>query len=302
VRARRLWFDLHDDAVAAPRVAVIGLPFDGAVSLRPGASSGPEGLRRVSLYADPVTRRGKAVPRGILRDYGDVTPAPWAEETSGPEATRTYLAEVAARVGALPPEAFVLAIGGDNSVTIGTLEAFGARHGANIGVIWFDAHPDLFETYDGQRDSHATALREGMRRSGIRPEHVVLLGARSFADAELAFIRSAGVELVTAADWMESGAGAVADRIVQRLGGCSAVYLAVDVDGFDAGAAPGTGYPTPGGPPSEAFFVLQEQLFQRLRIRAMDITEIAPPLDTNDMTSFLGAQIVLEATALVATS
>jgi agmatinase len=74
----------------------------------------------------------------------------------------------------------------------------------------------------------------------------------------------------------------------------------VDIDGFDPASAPGTGYPMPGGIPAESFFQLQERLFARLPIRALDITEVAPPLDVNDITSFLGAQIVLETARLLA--
>ncbi len=65
------------------------------------------------------------------------------------------------------------------------------------------------------------------------------------------------------------------------------------------GTAPGTGYPMPGGVGSEPFFAFMEEIFQRLPMRGMDITEVAPTLDSNDMTSFLAVQVVLEALGAV---
>jgi agmatinase len=130
---------------------------------------------------------------------------------------------------------------------------------------------------------------------GMEPRQVVLLGTRSFSSGEARFIRDQKIEMVTAADCSACPPEALAGRIARRLKGLSAVYLAVDIDGFDASCAPGTGYPMPGGPAAEVFFTILEKLFERLPIRAMDITEISPPLDTNDVTGFLGVQVVLEA-------
>ena len=107
------------------------------------------------------------------------------------------------------------------------------------------------------------------------------------------------IECITASDWLSSTADKVALRIIERMRSFSAVYWAVDIDGFDPSCAPGTGYPMPAGVSAEAFFQLQERLFSRLPIRAMDITEVAPPLDMNDITSFLAAQIVLETALLL---
>ena len=290
MRQRRLWFDLADDTLAEPRFAILGLPFDGALSLREGAAAAPERMRAISLTADPISRRGHRV-KASVRDYGDVE----ARDASGQRLSQqAWLAAARARLGTLPPGAFPLAIGGDNSVSIPAIEVFAQRQGGDIGILWFDAHPDLFEVYDGNSDSHACALRRAMSLTGLSGSQVVLLGTRSYAEEEVRFIEEQRIELVTAADWLASTTDQVAARITQRLKGLSAVYWVVDIDGFDASCAPGTGYPMPGGVPAESFFQLQERLFAQLPIRGMDITEVAPPLDVNDMTSFLGVQIVLE--------
>lgn len=295
MRQREPWFDLHDPGLSRPGVAIIGLPFDGSASLRAGAAQAPGRLREISRTCDPVTRRGRPIAGLSVRDFGDVAPL------EGPRAThRQYLEAALARLDDLPPDSFVLALGGDNSVSIPCLQSFARRHGDGAGVIWFDAHPDLFEAYDGNPDSHACALRRGMTLAGIAPQRAVLLGTRSYALEETMFIRSEGIEVIPAAECLATAAAQVASRIADRLAGSSAVYLGVDIDGFDSACAPGTGYPMPGGITAEWFFSLMEGLLPVLPVRGMDITEIAPPLDPNDVTAFLGVQVVLEALGILA--
>ena len=156
MRDRRAWFDLHDDTLSAPDVAILGLPYDGGATLRAGAARAPAKLREISRTSDPITRRGRPIEGIRLRDFGDV-PAPEASVRQTPQ--RDYLDAVEAKLDALPGARLVLAVGGDNSVTIPCLSSFAKRHGRDAGVIWFDAHPDLFESYDGVPESHACALR-----------------------------------------------------------------------------------------------------------------------------------------------
>jgi agmatinase len=290
MRQRRRWFDLDDGAQTAPGLAILGLPYEGAVSRLAGAAVAPERMRAISRTADPISRRGGRV-QTPLRDYGDVEVRDAAGRAMSQQA---WLHTARTRLRELPHDAFSLVLGGDNSVSIPSIEVFAERHGGDMGIVWFDAHPDLFEAYDGNPDSHACALRRSMALAGLEGSQVVLLGTRSYAEEELRFIKEQGIEWVTAADWLTSTADAVAARVIERLKGFSAIYLAVDIDGFDPSCAPGTGYPMPAGLPAESFFQLQERLFARLPMRGMDITEVSPPLDVNDITSFLGAQLVLE--------
>ncbi len=289
MRPRRAWFDLDDETAAEPAVAILGLPYDGSASRRAGAAAAPAKLREIALTSDPITRRGSPVTGLSVRDFGDVAPP-------AGEPQRDWLDAAEHRVAALPAGAFPLILGGDNSVSIAGLAGFARRPGSGrVGVIWFDAHPDLFETYDGNPDSHACALRRGMTLAGIDPADVVLVATRSWSSEELDHMGRHGIESVTAADCASEPIDRIASRIVSRLQGATAVYLAVDIDGFDASCAPGTGYPMPAGVMPATFFPLMERLFETLPIAALDITEVAPALDSNDVTAFLGAQVILEA-------
>ena len=291
---RKRWFDLDDSQASNPHVAIVGVPYDGSVSLRAGSASAPAQMRSLSRTADAITRRGRDLDGLIVRDFGDVP----LTSQDGQELSQAKLREqVRDALIALPSAAFPVMIGGDNSVSIAGIDAFVEKHGRNVGILWFDAHPDLFEAYDGNPLSHASALRAPVMRHGLDPEKIVLAATRSFAREELEFIRERNVRMISAAEWYAKPTGEVADAIRKRLGRCDAVYLAVDIDGFDAAAAPGTGYPMPGGVATERVFDLFDRVFEECPVRAMDITEVAPPLDLGDQTTFLALQVLLESFA-----
>jgi agmatinase len=294
---RKPWFDLHRDAENDPDIVILGLPFDGACSRLRGAAAAPARLREISRTSDPITRTGNIVESITLRDFGDVDTV----DTRGrPMAQKKFLEAARARLRALPDCRLLICLGGDNSISIPSISSFVDRHGDNIGVIWFDAHPDLFESYDGNPDSHACALRRALDQAGLVPSQAMLLATRSFSREETTYIKREGIDLITAAEWRARGTKRVAGKIAEWMRDRDAVYIAVDIDGFDSSCAPGTGYPMPGGIAGESFFLLLELLFARLPIRGLDLTEIAPPLDHNDTTAFLGVQVVLEAIGAVA--
>ncbi|MEM7674500.1 MAG: arginase family protein [Myxococcota bacterium] len=289
---RKRWFDLDDPQASTPQVGIIGAPYDGSVSLRPGAAEAPARLRSLSRTSDAYTRRGHDIGRLTVRDFGDVNAQGVADESAPQE----YLIDrIRKTLTGLPRETLPILIGGDNSVSIAGIDAFAARHGQNVGILWFDAHPDLFAAYDGNPLSHASALRTPLDKNGLDPTKVVLLATRSFAREEVEFIRQKDVKMVTAAEWHAHSNAEVHSAIRKRFAGVDAVYIAVDIDGFDAAAAPGTGYPMPGGVSTERVFDLFDHIYETCPVKAIDLTEIAPPLDIGDQTTMLGLQVILEA-------
>ena len=126
MRSRKPWFDLHDETLATPRVAILGLPFDGASSLKKGAAAAPQRLREISRTCDPITRRARRFAGLTLRDYGDVA----ATRADGsPVSQIEYFAAAGARLSEIPADSFLITLGGDNSVSIPTLASFLRRHG-----------------------------------------------------------------------------------------------------------------------------------------------------------------------------
>jgi agmatinase len=292
MRRRNLWFDLDRPSATHPDIAIVGLPFDRSASRRRGAAEAPDRMREISRTSDPITRTGTIIDPVTVRDFGDVDPT---DADGRPLSQDRFLRAAHKKLEALPDCRLCICLGGDNSISIPSIRSFADRHGKNVGVIWFDAHPDLFETYDGNPDSHACALRRAIEQAGLSPRQAVLLATRSFSRGEVEFIDSEGIGMITSARWRARGTEQVAESIAGSMRDRDAVYLATDIDGFDSSCAPGTGYPMPGGIDGESFFLLLDLLFARLPIRALDLTEIAPSLDRNDITSFLGVQVVLEA-------
>ncbi|MEO1338912.1 MAG: arginase family protein, partial [Myxococcota bacterium] len=173
---RKRWFDLDDPQASNPQVSIVGVPYDGSVSLRAGAAEGPARLRALSRTSDAFTRRGHDLSRLIVRDFGNVN----AQDMNGDSSQEHLLDRVRKTLRSLPQGTLPILLGGDNSVSIAGIDAFVARHGQNVGILWFDAHPDLFEAYDGNPLSHASALRTPLVQNELDPSKVVLLATRSF--------------------------------------------------------------------------------------------------------------------------
>src|SRR6185436_937161 len=147
-------------------------------------------------------------------------------------------------------DAFLLALGGDHSVSIGLTRAFSAQRPEGYGLISIDAHPDLFDTYDGSPLSHACPMRRALDSTLLRPEHLLLFGTRSYNAVELEFMRDQEIRFVTARELAAIGTEAAVAIARQRMQGVGGIYLSIDIDGADPSCAPGTGAPVAGGPSS----------------------------------------------------
>ena len=286
-------------AQAPSDVALLGVPFDAAVSWRPGAAEAPARLREISGSSPAVSEDGFVVEGLRVADLGDVA-------CRAGEDRAAYFARVASRAGeilrgpadARPP--FLLTLGGDHSVTIPLARAFAEAEDTGFGVVLLDAHPDLFDTYEGSPLSHACPMRRALETGRLAPEHLLILGTRSYNAVELDFMREAGIRFVPARQLAQQGIGAALALARQRLGGVSRVYLTLDIDVADPACAPGTGAPVAGGLSSRELLDLTRGLLETLPVRAMDLVEIAPRLDPTGATLFLALQLVFETFGVLA--
>jgi len=304
---RPAWGGLAVSQDAPHRVVLLGLPYDGSACWRSGASEGPKRLREISATSPAVSELGHLVEParlGVL-DLGDLAPL----ELTGPEAAEAarveYLARAEERARAVWNEAhqagrdvFPIGIGGDHSVTIPLVRAFAASVRAPFGLISLDAHPDLFDRYDGSPLSAACPMRRALE-TGLRPEHLLILGTRSYNREELAFMREHGIRFVPAREIDGGGVEAAVGMARERLAGVESVYLTIDIDVADPAFAPGTGAPVAGGLSSRQTIELVRGLVDQLPVRAMDLVEIAPALDPSDSTLLLGLQILFETFAVL---
>ena len=167
--------------------------------------------------------------------------------------------------------------------------------GKKIGFIHFDSHPDLCDEYEGSRWSHACPLRRVLE-DHISPRDLAQIGIRSYESEEIDLYREHPELLVIKAyDIFKNGYQEAINRIVSHFKGYDALYLTLDIDVLDPAFAPGTGTPEAGGLSSRELLEILNQLMEQLPIKAMDLVEISPSLDTtNQITSWAGAKIIYE--------
>ncbi|MEE2835945.1 MAG: agmatinase [Myxococcota bacterium] len=268
-----------------PDVVLLGAPFDGATTYRPGARLAPRAVRVASDQAHGYHAELGMDPFATLSmvDGGDVNMAPHdivRAMTQLEEACSDHLARGRS----------VFVVGGDHSISLPILRAVAAQHGP-VGLIHVDAHYDTYPAAWGNDLHHGTPFRHALRERLIDPKRSLQLGLRgSLASSEdLRMSREAGFCVVTQADWDDGDGRSRLERFMDGLDG--PVYISVDVDGLDPAFAPGTGTPVPGGLTTREL----KSVLRRLRGKQVvggDIVEIAPGFDPTGITALVGADLL----------
>jgi len=306
----KLWMGLHQrsEGEDAPDVAVIGVPYDGSVSHERGAAEAPDVLRELSADAGPWTEDLVSFADLSLRDVGDAT-----IDQEDDEATQDAIAQTVTDIAS--DRTVVLALGGDHSITSGVVA--GLRDRGPIGVLWFDAHADVMDAFQGIRGrklsrwNHACPLRRICELPTVSPENVLVVGARDFLPDEVRFIRETELDVVHARELSNLSPFALTDRIAVKLGGLERIYVSFDIDVLDPACAPGTGVPIPGGVTTRYLLDVLRDLTERCRreasraagfptVAGFDVVEISPPVDTHRITALAGRSIISQMLGLVA--
>jgi len=282
---RQLWSGLCSDSSTA-EVSILGIPFENAASFRRGSAQAPDKIREITYHISPVTEEKQRLDKLRVCDYGDVsTDLNWER----------YFAAVEAQAIQALSHPLAIFLGGDHSVTIPLTAALNRVTLGKFGIIHFDAHTDLIEEFEGHRWSHACTARRVLELSNAEPHNLAFVGIRSWVDEELAFLdANTEIGVHTARDIYRQGINPVAEDVVAQLQDLEAVYFTLDIDGLDPAYAPGTGAPEAGGPSTRELLEFMRIVFAQLPIRALDIVEVAPPLDCNDITSFAAAKVIYE--------
>ena len=201
------------DQVPTWDIAVVGIPFDGGTTYRPGARFGPSGVRQGSRLLRPYHPELDTLPfeRCQVVDAGDISCSPFDIVEA--------VAQIEEAAGSLlAGGGRVVAIGGDHTVALPLLRATSKRHGP-LALVHFDAHLDTWDTYFGQRFTHGTPFRRAWEEGLLlrdRSAHVglrgPLYGSRDLTDdANMGFLQ-------ISADDVARGVDAVIDRLVERVG------------------------------------------------------------------------------------
>ena len=283
----------HTREFANLNVALLGIPFDGGVSYRPGPRFAPRDIRQHSSLIRPYNPVLDVSPFEILHvaDVGDVDVNPMNIEDTYVRVQQTVDAILEA--GAVP-----VCVGGDHSLSLAVLRAVARRHGP-VGMIHIDSHQDMWEEYFGNRYFHGTPFRRAVEEGLLDTRRVVQIGIRGpvYSAADFEFGRTHGVRVVRAEEVARNGMEGVKERMQAARGG--PVYLSFDIDGVDPAFAPGTGTPEVGGLTSrEALEVVRALV--GFDLVAADLVEVSPPYDHSNITSLLAANLLFEMISVMA--
>jgi agmatinase len=285
-----------------PDVAIVGAPFDDAVSHRPGARFGPRAIRQANYATGSLHSLqlpGELEPLDVLTvvDAGDANVVPARLERAHAAIYQKVL-EVA-RTGAIP-----IVLGGDHSVTWPSATAVAElHHPSSIGIVHFDAHADTAPEDWGQLAGHGTPMRRLIESGAVAGRNFVQVGLRGYWPPVDVFewMRSQGMRWHFMREIEERGADAVIDdAIAEALDGPDAVYLSLDIDVIDPGMAPGTGTPEPGGMLTREVLRAIRRIVGAVELAGMDVVEVSPPFDHAETTAMAANRAVLEALGALA--
>lgn len=284
----KAWREITADSKEAADVNILGITFDGAASVGKGAAMGPEQIRKCTEVLPPVNQNGQFFRDLKVYDAGDVEfSLDWQKYYADVEEKAAELLETGK---------FCIFLGGDHSVTIPLSRAIRKVHpDKKIGFIHFDSHPDLCDEYEGSKWSHACPLRRVVD-DVIAPGDLAQVGIRSYEYEETEFFQEhPELMVIRAYDVFQDGYKAASEKLVEKFADYDFVYITLDIDVLDPAFAPGTGTPEAGGLSSRELMYIINELMNRTPVKAMDIVEVSPPLDTeNQITSWAAAKIIYE--------
>ena len=277
-------------------IALVGVPYDGAVTNRPGARHGPREVRNASSMMRTIHPTTRVNPYELSRvgDGGDVPFTRLYEPEAAHEDIEKFFAEFKNK------GVVTLAVGGDHSITLPVLR--GSVSGGPVGLIHIDAHTDTWDEFMGSHHSHGSPFRRAVEEDLIDPGRTIQIGIRGAQNSTEGWDYSAasGMRVVFMDEVTRAGVEAVGQEAM-RIVGTGPTYLSFDIDSIDPAFAPGTGTPEIGGLTSVETLTLLRAL-RGAQLMGADMVEVAPPFDPTGGTSLLAATIMYELLCLLAES
>lgn len=267
-------------------VAVTGIPFDQAVTNRPGTRLGPRAIREASAlqaFDPPYGWPIDVLSDLAVVDYGDMA-FDYANVPAFPDTLTAHIRTI------LDAGVATLVLGGDHYISFPILKAYAEKYGP-LSLLQFDAHTDTWQDDDMGRVDHGTMFYKAVKSGIVDPSRSVQVGIRTVNDDTL------GVNIIDAREVHEIGPKAVAEMIRSILGD-HPTYLSFDIDGLDPAYAPGTGTPVWGGLTTAQVAVILRDI-AGINIKGGDIVEVSPPFDTTGATAIAGAHVATEILCLL---
>lgn len=288
--------DLESAQAAKADIGIVGVPFDGGTSNRPGPRHGPRQLRDLSTMIRTTHPRSGVNPFKLVNcaDLGDAPVNPMDIMQSLDMITGFF--NRMSDKGIVP-----LTAGGDHLISFPILRALG-RDGP-VGMIHFDAHTDMNDVYFGDsKYTHGTPFRRAIEQGFLDPKRTIQIGIRGvkYEVSDFDWALEQGVRIVEIDEFFERGVASVMTE-AREIVGDGKTYISFDIDGIDPAFAPGTGTPEIGG-----FTTYQAQQMVRalegLNLVGADLVEVSPPFDPSGGTAWVGVSIMFELLCVLATA
>lgn len=290
-------------------IDLIGFPMDLGADRR-GVGMGPTALRIAGIQ-----KRLEDLGYGV-NDCGDI-PVEIRESQKVSNPRLKYVEEVleksallsSAIKDSLDRNSFPLAMGGDHTVSIGSVAGLSAHcrtRGLFPGVLWIDAHADMNDeetTPSGNIHGMALAVSLGFGHERLTnlfgfspkldPKNAFLIGVRSIDPGERNVIQKAGVSVYTMTEIDRRGMAPVIEEILESLmEKVDLIHVTFDVDAVDPSLAQGVGTPVPGGLTYREAHLIMETIAECGKLSSMDVAEINPTLDNRNRTAVITAELV----------
>ncbi len=287
------------DYMTKNKISIIGVPMDLGQSRR-GVDMGPSALR----YAGAIEKLEEL--KYQIYDLGDIPIIRPDKPNTDHDSKLKNLKQVVEANQKLSEMVdqevtkghFPLIFGGDHSIAIGSLAGI-SKHYDNLGVIWYDAHGDLNSSETspsgnihgmplavslGIGDDKLTAIGDYVPK--VKPENIVIIGARSLDLGERELIRNKGIQVYTMHEIDRLGMPAVMEEAIGYLQNrTDGVHLSLDLDGLDPSEAPGVGTPVIGGITYRESHLAMEMLEESSMLTSAEFVEVNPILDEKNKTA-----------------
>lgn len=275
-------------------IALVGIPYDGAVEARSGARQGPRQIRDMSSMMRAIHHVTRINPYDLCRvgDVGDIR----FQQIFDVQASHKDITKFIKRLveGNIVP----ISAGGDHSITLPIMRAIAAKE--SIGMVHIDAHTDCCDEEMNSKYSHGTPFRRAIEEGLLDPKRTIQIGIRGAANSEECwdFGQQQGIRIIYIEEFTKMGVDAVIEE-ARRIVGNQKTYITFDVDGVDPAFTPGTGTPEIGGlTPIEAQALIRG--LRGLNLIGGDVVEVAPPFDPTGNTALVAATIMYEMLCIIA--
>lgn len=276
-------------------VGIVGVPYDGGVSYRPGQRFAPTRVREMSALGRAYHwSRGENIFENLkVADAGDCPTVP-IDMKQTYERIETFFGQM------LKAGKKFLAVGGDHSITLPLLRAVRRHVGEPVSLIHFDAHLDTYPPAWGCEYHHGAFLRHAVEEKLVNAKSSLQIGLRGplAGGDDLDFARKHGIKSTTVDDIRVGGLESFLKKLPAFQG---PTYITYDIDSLDPAYAPGTGTPVPGGLTTYEV----QRIFRALKIKNLvgaDVVELCPPFDQSDITTLAVIDGMFEMLSLFADS